>query len=365
MKAVRSLPRIRTVRGPDARTLSHLLAERIVALAPELLRAGHREGCEWRCGSLAGEKGQSLAVRLTGPRRGVWCDFSGGQKGDALDLVAAVLFAGSRRDAMAWAKNWLGIGDSPVPQPTRQQISEKTNNQDLDRDEQRRRAKARELWHQTPAGIADTPVELYLRGRGIDLREMGRAPGSLRFNPAVWCAEVERPLPAMLAAICGANGKQVAVHRTWLVQTASGMWTKADLRASKKVLGSFAGGSIRLWRGATGKSLGMAEPGESVIVAEGIETGLSVALACPEYRTLCAVSLSNMGRLELPEAITDIIIAADNDAGNESARKALDAACQKFIEQGRIVRVAMPETKGRDWNDVIREENGPKDGART
>lgn len=342
---------------PDAKTLATLLTERVIPLTLELLPHGHREGVEWRCGSLAGEKGQSLAVRLTGARRGVWADFSSGERGDALDLVASCLFAGNRRDAMDWARNWLGLGDGPVPEVSRPDASAKARNAELDQDEQKRRGKARQLWHDAPAGIAGTPVETYLAGRGIDLREMGRQPGSLRFQTAVWCAEVRRPLPAMLAAICGPSGKLVAVHRTWLAQTASGEWIKADLQAPKKVLGSFAGGCIRLWRGASGKSLSMAEQDESVIVAEGIETGLSVALACPEQRVLCAVSLSNMKSLKLPETVREITIAADNDTGNESARKALNAAIYEFNGQGRVVRVAMPETEGRDWNDVIREEH--------
>ncbi|MFT9092925.1 MAG: toprim domain-containing protein [Gluconacetobacter sp.] len=258
---------------------------------------------------------------------------------------------------MAWARTWLGLDDSPVPAIARRAVVTKATTAEQDQDEQRRRAKARQLWHSAPTGIAGTPVEAYLRGRGIDLREMGRQPGSLRFHHAVWCGEFSRPLPAMLAAICGPNGKMIAVHRTWLASAPDGRWTKADLRAPKKVLGSFAGGCIRLWRGASGKSLSMAEPGESVVLAEGIETGLSVALACPERRVLCGVSLSNLGRLILPDTITEITIAADNDTGNDTARKALDAACRQFIEQGRVVRVAMPETEGGDWNDVARQDN--------
>ncbi|OUJ17129.1 toprim domain-containing protein [Acetobacter sp. DsW_063] len=350
------------MRRSDAATLAGLLGERVMALAPELLPHGRRDGSEWRCGSLAGEKGQSLGVRLTGPRRGVWADFSSGEKGDALDLVAAALFAGNRRDAMDWARRWLGLGDGPVPEPMRRSISEKVNTSDAD--EQRRRAAARRLWHEAPAGIAGTPVEAYLAGRGIDMRSLGRAPGALRFHPAVWCGEVRRSLPAMLAAICAPNGKQVAVHRTWLAQSHSGSWRKAELATPKKVIGGFAGGCIRLWRGESGKSLSMAENGESVILAEGIETGLSVALACPERRVLCAVSLGNMASVILPDAITEIIIAADNDSGNATARKALDAACRQFIGQGRAVRVAMPNTEGRDWNDVIREDHGQSEEAR-
>lgn len=353
------------MRRHSASDISQMLAVRIQALVTELLPAGQRDGHEWRCGSLAGEKGQSLAVHLHGVRAGVWCDFAGGQKGDALDLVAACLFNGNRRDAMQWSERWLGLGNTANDAPVqRRPIQEKLNkSQELDKEAQQRRAKARRLWMDTPPGIAGTPVEAYLAARGIDLRALGRAPGALRFHPAVWCAEVRKPLPAMLAAICGPTGKLVAVHRTWLAQSPSGTWAKADLQNAKKVLGGFSGGCIRLWRGASGKALDLAPEGDVAIIAEGIETALSCAIACPEYRVLAAVSLSNMAATKLPDTLTEIIVAADNDTGNASARKALDAALSQFAQQGRTVRLAMPEIQGQDWNNVLThydKDTGPE-----
>jgi phage/plasmid primase-like uncharacterized protein len=148
----------------------------------------------------------------------------------------------------------------------------------------------------------------------------------------------------------------IAIHRTWLAQAPSGAWGKADLANAKKVLGSFAGGCIRLWRGASGAALGMAPDGDVTILAEGIETALSCAIACPEYRVLASVSLSNMAAVRLPDTITEIIVAADNDAGNPAARKALKAALHQFAQQGRTVRLAVPEIEHGDWNDVLRNE---------
>lgn len=92
------------------------------------------------------------------------------------------------------------------------------------------------------------------------------------------------------------------------------------------------------------------------VIAEGIETALSVAVACPEFQVLSAVSLSNMAAVALPDTLKDIIIAADNDSGNEKARRALEAALKKFASQGRTVRLAMPEIVHGDWNDVLREK---------
>lgn len=343
------------MRRHSASDISQMLAVRIQALVTELLPAGQRDGHEWRCGSLAGEKGQSLAVHLHGARAGVWCDFAGGQKGDALDLVAACLFNGNRRDAMQWSERWLGLGDRGNDAPVqRRPVQEKLNNsQELDQEAQRRRAKARRLWWEGQP-IENSPADAYLKGRGLDLRLLPNMPGSLRFHPSAWCAEVQRPLPAMLAAIVGPTGKMIACHRTWLQQTPSGAWVKADLRAPKKVLGSFAAGCVRLTRGASGKALGIADAGSSVVIAEGIETSLAVALACPELRILAGVSLSNMGAVGLPPQITTVIIAGDNDGPhNHTARKALQAACQKFADQGREVRLALPENQG-DWLDVFK-----------
>ena len=51
-----------------AAEIAEILSHQIEALARELLPGGHREGQEWRCGSLAGEAGYSLGVHLTGAK---------------------------------------------------------------------------------------------------------------------------------------------------------------------------------------------------------------------------------------------------------------------------------------------------------
>jgi phage/plasmid primase-like uncharacterized protein len=161
----------------------------------------------------------------------------------------------------------------------------------------------------------------------------------------------------MLAAITGPDGMQVATHRTWLTQRQDGIWRKASLDAPKKVLGSFAGGSIRLWRGAGGRPLAEAGPGEVVALAEGIETALSVALATPELRVLCAVSLGNLAYVKLPPTVSTVILCADNDEGNEAAARALMRAVERFNAEGRNVRVARPPAGLKDFNDVLTAED--------
>ncbi len=334
----------------DAHELAAELARRAPALVAELLPHGHREGAEWRCGSLAGEAGKSLAVHLFGSRAGVWSDFASGEAGDALDLVAAVRSGRNMRDAMAWARAWLGRPEQAAPARVVPSGRAPTGPDD---DQAERRRKALALFLAAPEGIACTPVALYLAGRGIDLAELGRAPRALRFHTDAWCGEVRQGLPAMLAAITNGAGEHVATHRTWLAQDAAGQWRKAALQEPKKTLGSYAGGFIPLQRGASGKPMRTAPEGEAVAIAEGIETALSVALACPELRVIAAVSLGNMARIVLPAAVRTVIVCADNDgAENDSAARALAGAVAAFGKGGRRVRLARPPV-GKDFNDTL------------
>lgn len=88
--------------------LSDLLAERVEEVASALLPSGRREGHRWEVGNIHGDKGQSLKVDLSGPRKGRWKDFSTGEGGDMLDLVRAVKGC-ETKEAADWARSFLGL----------------------------------------------------------------------------------------------------------------------------------------------------------------------------------------------------------------------------------------------------------------
>ena len=73
-----------------AKEISRQLAQRAEDIARHLLPNGKKTGSEWRAGSINGEAGESLGIHLTGEKAGVWADFANGDKGDLLDLWAAV-----------------------------------------------------------------------------------------------------------------------------------------------------------------------------------------------------------------------------------------------------------------------------------
>lgn len=355
----------------DLRDVVRMLAARAPELARELLPAGRRDGEEWRVGSLAGEPGRSLAVRLSGARAGVWCDFASGEAGDALDLVAAVLFAGDKRQAVAWSRRWLGLdaGADHAAAERRRRLAARALTRGPAPDDEaavrQRTGAALALWSAARPRIAGTPVDAYLRARAIDLAELGRQPRALRFHPALHCAEAGGArLPAMLALIVGAAGAPIGVHRTWLSRDPnSGVWRKAPLAAPKKVYGALKGGAIRLWRGASARPLAEAPDGDTCAIAEGIEDALTVALACPEWRVLAAVSASNLPTIALPPAITDVVLVAQRDGENPAVHQARAAALDRWLREGRCVREAWPPDEYKDWNawamaEAARERHG-------
>lgn len=93
--------------------ISALLANNALDVARYLLPEGKHRGHEYQVGSLAGEPGQSLSVRVSGANAGVWKDFADNASGgDLLDL-----WTGARNlsfvDALKEAKEYLGVVDEP------------------------------------------------------------------------------------------------------------------------------------------------------------------------------------------------------------------------------------------------------------
>ena len=109
------------------------------------------------------------------------------------------------------------------------------------------------------------------------------------------------------------------------------------------MLGRCAGGAVRLSGG----------PGP-LVVAEGIETGLSLlsGLQDASPRVWAALSTSGMVGLVLPRDSGELVLAPDGDApGREAVIKLADRASAA----GWHVRI-MKCPDGRDWNDLWIEE---------
>jgi putative DNA primase/helicase len=232
-----------------------------------------------------------------------------------------------------------GVVSDWTPEP-------ETSNQRLDREQRQiaaeevtrrtqdlRTAKARSVFGQTKPA-SETFVSKYLRNRGIT----SQLPLSIRGHDSLYHSPTGNQYPAMVAEVlvwpgCDATG----IHRTFL---SSDGCSKAGTKQDKMMLGSCAGGAVRL---------GIAR--ETLAVTEGIETGLSVTQATG-LPTWAALSAGGIVALVLPPvAVTKhIVICADNDP---TGLKAANTASRKWSNNGYAVRIAHPKAQGMDFNDTL------------
>jgi hypothetical protein len=321
----------------------------------------------------------SFWIQMTGPRAGYWRDHATGQFGDIIDLIG-LAHGMSNKDAIREARNFLGLATlNPADIARRKEAAElaKRRRREAAQKERERRDRragaARAIWHEGQAQLRNTPVDFYLRdARGIDLGELKRTPGVLRFVPRCRYYHVDRhgeihegTYPAMVAAITNRRGQMVACHRTYLAQRSDGRWDKAPVPKPRLVLGDYAGAYIPIWkgvgpRGGKPASLHQAEPGQHVFLSEGIEDALSAVLLLEgRPRVLTSISVSNW--VQLPDTVSKVTMIADADWGEE-ARACLARAIQLHRDAGRDVRAWFNNYGGKDLNDALKAARAAEEG---
>jgi hypothetical protein len=317
----------------DAADIARALANRITTLCRLLLPTADVKSAEWRCGSIYGEPGCSLGVRLSGAKAGLWSDFATGDAGDALDLVAAVLGL-TTGDALRWSRDWLG-GAAPPPRPRATlgaRPADSTAAVEI----------ARRIW-QEATSLAGTLGARYLRERRcIDVEPL---PRTLRFQPRLFYGPKREGLtyPGIVCLVQNASGGFWGVWRIFLdPRTAD----KAPVDSPRKGLGEIAGGAVHL-----------TAVGEEVVVCEGVETGLAALCADPARMCWAGLSSSLMRRLILPASVRRVVLLEENDQpdahGRRASPDAVSALTQRFLTEGRDVRIARPPAQFSDFNDWL------------
>lgn len=199
-------------------------------------------------------------------------------------------------------------------------------------DAARMERKAMATWNEA-LPIGGTIAETYLRGRGISCD----LPDTLRFHPECWHPTARR-LPAMVARIDGLS--RLAIHRTYLRADGSG---KAEVEPAKAMQGAALGGAVRL-----------VEAEGPLVVAEGMETALSLAcgLLARPATIWAALSCAGIAGLRLPSRPGRLTIAPDGDnPGKEAANKLAERAAA----HGWSVSL-LSAPNGADWNDILQKK---------
>lgn len=183
-----------------------------------------------------------------------------------------------------------------------------------------------------------TPVEAYLRARGIRLP----VSDELRFAPKMFHGPSRKRFPAMVARISESHGF-CAVQRTYLDPT---LPQKAPVprEEQKRSKGAMYAGCVRL-----------REPGDVLGIAEGIETALS-ATQLYQISTWAVLSANRLSRIAIPQHVHSLVIFAD--AGEVGKREAF-AAADLYERRGLPTEIVLPEadhvgTTAGDFNDLIK-----------
>jgi putative DNA primase/helicase len=98
--------------------------------------------------------------------------------------------------------------------------------------------------------------------------------------------------------------------------------------------------------------------GPRLVIAEGIETSLAVAMHVKHrghyLRPVWAMgNANNMRRFPVLKDIAELVICADHDKSGVG-RQAADECADRWEAAGRKVEVLMPEKVGTDFNDWIK-----------
>lgn len=344
------------------------LINRIDSLVHELAPGGRVNGSYYMAKNPIRDDRRpgSFWIRVRGSGVGVWRDEATGDGGDVVGLVKYVHGLDDGKALYQWCMAWLGWSDGRAPKLSNDERRRRQKEADARRrhDDARRAREADESarraagwWFNAEKDIAGTPVDTYLKSRGIDIAEMQQPPGAIRYLAK--CSHhdsdgVITDWPAMFAAMCDEHGKIRAVHRTWLRSDGGG---KAPVVPVKKIWPRFQGCMIRLNKGKgklTPEQASKKGDRLPLIVTEGIEDGLTLALAKPNYRVWAAGTLGNIAHVPALPCISRLLVVADNDDHEPQAIQQFERAIAALHQRFDDVRVARAFV-GKDVNQQLME----------
>ncbi|GAM97379.1 Bll0064 protein [alpha proteobacterium U9-1i] len=204
-------------------------------------------------------------------------------------------------------------------------------------DQEERTARAARLWAESRP-IRCTAASAYLKRRSI----FGAESVELRFHPRMTSVDDRLRRPALMAAIRGADGALRGVQATLLTTYGIG---KALVPTPRRVIGALLGGAVQL-----------APAGDTLIIAEGLESALSAAaeLGAPAWAALTAYNLS---QFTPPPQVGCLIATPDND---DAGFTALDILRERLDGALHVEHAAAPGGLN-DWNDWSRAALRPRE----
>lgn len=307
-----------------------------------------------------GRKNGSLGFSIAGPKAGLWYDFETGEKGNIITLVQKERGC-DYKGAIDYLKGELGI----IPQTNLKNITpskpapQTQPTKDTSMEENLVKIGAVQTLYGKSTEVQGTVVDKYLRQtRQItcDLSPDIRAlPKGTQF--LYWGFIKERNEEGVVSKTLNhdslgtfardKDGQLLSVQVTRL----NNQGTRATTIKGEKIVKTKYG---------IGKdafvTLQSVPHSNTVIIAEGVETALSIKQAGIDATIVAAQGIYNIMNYQGPE--THIVLAADNDDNKSTSgtSQTIAKAKEHFESQGHTVTVIKPETPGHDFNDVLKEK---------
>ena len=253
--------------------------------------------------------------------------FGCGAHGTAIDFVMR-----TRNLDFAAAVRWLLDMPEIAPRVTSSRPRGKNDVSHHADDNERVRA----ILRQSKPITERTAAALYLWSRGLSTNQP-----ALLSHDALYCREIGKPLPALVAPITDSRGQVTAIQRIWTLggfDAGAAQDARAPLHTRKKTLGPMRDGAVRL--APAGAVLGLAEGPESAIAA-------SMVFRVPVWAVCGAARL---GTVWIPPSVQRLMIFGDNGrAGRDLARKAIEA----WRERGVEAMPVFPDVMFSDFADQL------------
>lgn len=329
----------------DAQDLQQRLSQQVEELARQLLGEPNHHLSTAK--NLRYGKNGSLAIAVGGKHAGTWHSFESGEKGNLIQLIQHTTSL-EFKEALDYAGRFLGLSPDSAPLAPHMvaQATRKKDPQALDDNDLKAIARARKI-EEGSLPIQGTLAERYLREhRGIT----GDLPDTFRYHPRVVYHYVDEQtkvhkkeyFPALVLIAKDQRQKTQAVQVVYLDSKTA---NKAAVAVTKRTHG----------RPSLGATVNI-NPGRSkVMLAEGPETGLSIAQAYPQATVMVTLSASNFSNAQLAPHQKEVIICMDNDIDNAASYQAVLKAAQIHAEHGHHVYLAKPDTV-KDFNDVLKAQ---------
>lgn len=366
-------------RENDTAQIKEGLKARIDALCAKLLPDGRREGRLWVAHNpITNDHAKSREFKVALTRDvGAWKDWRTGEKGDVIGLVAYCQ-ATDFKGALDWARDFLGLRS--MSWADRQRFAAQAEEarakaaRQAEQARLERMSRAERLWtsgFQDGAGsTAEAHARAYFAARGCPIDGIvNRDRQTFRFaaDAEYWKRAEYRNengrsrkikdgprFPAVLSAMRAPTGQVTAVHCTFLDPLGPRKLPIGEGENAKMMFGEAKGSMIRISHGPEGEPPETAVRPYPLVLCEGVEDGLSLALAIPEARVWAAGTLSAMASAPvwLP-CVSAIVVSQDNDWHSKTAQAQFDAVIAELVKPGKPLTTIASHV-GKDFNDLMK-----------